>query len=331
MSAPATNRTPPGLTGRSARVLVGLVISLGLLAVAGTGSTDAADGPAALRKEVEGLSRSLQQSRDEFNSANERARSAAIAEAELADRVEAGRTRLASLRRQVAREELEVQAAGRALDRARASLARRLVEIYMAGAPRIGDLLLASGDYGDLASRSAYLEAIGDSDRVLARRVAQLRRTRVESLRAKRKSRAQIGAELVFLADEMASTAAAREEAQSTASRLARLGAVREEQIEGLKDRIATIEARQADAASGGESFLGGPYSIPTYIVMCESGGNYSALNPSSGAGGAYQILPSTWEAYGGEGLPHQAPKSEQDRIAALIWASDGPGAWVCS
>ena len=37
---------------------------------------------------------------------------------------------------------------------------------------------------------------------------------------------------------------------------------------------------------------------------MCESGGNYSALNPSSGAGGAYQILPSTWELYGGKGEP---------------------------
>ena len=58
---------------------------------------------------------------------------------------------------------------------------------------------------------------------------------------------------------------------------------------------------------------------------MCESGGNYRALNPSSGAGGAYQILPSTWRAYGGSGLPHQASKAEQDRIAAMIWADSGP------
>ena len=49
---------------------------------------------------------------------------------------------------------------------------------------------------------------------------------------------------------------------------------------------------------------------------MCESGGNYSAVNPSSGAGGAYQILPSTWELYGGQGEPQNAPKAEQDRIA---------------
>ena len=40
---------------------------------------------------------------------------------------------------------------------------------------------------------------------------------------------------------------------------------------------------------------------------MCESGGNFEAVNPSSGAGGAYQILPSTWELYGGEGDPEDA------------------------
>jgi hypothetical protein len=64
--------------------------------------------------------------------------------------------------------------------------------------------------------------------------------------------------------------------------------------------------------------------------VQCESGGDYSAVNPSSGAGGAYQILPSTWHAYGGAGLPQDAPKAEQDRIAAEIYARQGSSAWVC-
>jgi len=64
---------------------------------------------------------------------------------------------------------------------------------------------------------------------------------------------------------------------------------------------------------------------------MCESGGNYGAVNPSSGAGGAYQILPSTWDLYGGQGAPQDAPKAEQDRIAAEIWADSGGSAWVCA
>jgi transglycosylase-like protein/putative peptidoglycan binding protein len=71
-------------------------------------------------------------------------------------------------------------------------------------------------------------------------------------------------------------------------------------------------------------------YSIPAGIVQCESGGNYSAVNPSSGAGGAYQILPSTWQAYGGQGLPQDAPPAEQDRIAAAIYAHQGASAWTC-
>lgn len=73
-----------------------------------------------------------------------------------------------------------------------------------------------------------------------------------------------------------------------------------------------------------------GGYAIPASIVTCESGGNYRAVNPSTGAGGAYQILPSTWAAYGGTGLPQDAPPAEQDAIAAKIYATDGRGAWSC-
>ena len=65
-------------------------------------------------------------------------------------------------------------------------------------------------------------------------------------------------------------------------------------------------------------------------IAACESGGNWSAVNPSSGAGGAYQILPSTWATYGGQGLPQNASPAEQSRIAAAIYAHQGASAWVC-
>ncbi|MFZ0089383.1 MAG: transglycosylase family protein [Solirubrobacteraceae bacterium] len=87
--------------------------------------------------------------------------------------------------------------------------------------------------------------------------------------------------------------------------------------------------SRTSTGGSSASSTAGG-YAIPSSIVQCESGGNYSAVNPSSGAGGAYQILPSTWRAYGGQGLPQNAPKAEQDRIAGEIWAQVGSSAWVC-
>ena len=87
----------------------------------------------------------------------------------------------------------------------------------------------------------------------------------------------------------------------------------------------------QQSAQQEVDKWLGGPYSIPSYIVTCESGGNYGAVNPSSGAGGAYQILPSTWALYGGTGNPEDGSKAQQDQIAAQIWADSGAGAWVCA
>lgn len=290
------------------------------------------DRAADLRGEVESLSESLQDSRARFDAAVARASAADRRETAIASRVESSRSRLAALRLLVVDERRKAAAAGRSLARARESLAGRMVEIYMAGTPRVGDLLLASGDFGDLASRSTYLEAIGDSDRALAERVAQLRRARLESLRLARAGSAAVSSRIDELEAELVEVAAVREEARRAATGLASIQESRAGEIDRLRERIEEIESRQRPTTgSSGPSFAGGPYSIPTYIVMCESGGNYSALNPSSGAGGAYQIIPSTWEAYGGEGLPHLAPKAEQDRIAALIWANDGPGAWVCS
>jgi resuscitation-promoting factor RpfA len=64
---------------------------------------------------------------------------------------------------------------------------------------------------------------------------------------------------------------------------------------------------------------------------MCESCGNFNAVNPSSGAGGAYQILPSTWRLYGGSGAPQDASPSAQSQVAAQIWADSGSSAWACA
>jgi peptidoglycan hydrolase-like protein with peptidoglycan-binding domain len=95
----------------------------------------------------------------------------------------------------------------------------------------------------------------------------------------------------------------------------------------GIKPPTA---AAPASAAAPAAATAGSGYSIPSGIVQCESGGSYSAVNPQTGAGGAYQILPSTWQAYGGQGLPQDASPAEQDRIASEIYASQGPSAWAC-
>lgn len=71
-----------------------------------------------------------------------------------------------------------------------------------------------------------------------------------------------------------------------------------------------------------------GNYSIPTEVVMRESGGWYGSCNESSGACGAYQVLPSTWDGYGGYGSACDAPPAVQDQWAAEAYAQSGCDPW---
>lgn len=84
----------------------------------------------------------------------------------------------------------------------------------------------------------------------------------------------------------------------------------------------------QQTAGASGYAGGSGQYSIPTYIVMCESGGDYNAQNPS-GAYGAYQIMPEHWNGGVCSGLGRDP--AGQDACAARIWETSGSGAWACS
>ena len=67
-------------------------------------------------------------------------------------------------------------------------------------------------------------------------------------------------------------------------------------------------------------------------LAQCESGGNW-AINTGNGYYGGLQFSLSTWQAYGGQGLPSENSREEQIRIATLLRdASGGYGAWpACS
>lgn len=65
-------------------------------------------------------------------------------------------------------------------------------------------------------------------------------------------------------------------------------------------------------------------------IAQCESGGNWS-INTGNGFYGGLQFTLSTWRGYGGSGMPQNASRSEQIRIAEKVLAGQGIGAWpVC-
>ncbi len=65
-------------------------------------------------------------------------------------------------------------------------------------------------------------------------------------------------------------------------------------------------------------------------VAQCESGGDWH-INTGNGYYGGLQFSQSTWEANGGTGMPHQASKAEQIRVAENTLQTQGPGAWpVC-
>lgn len=62
-------------------------------------------------------------------------------------------------------------------------------------------------------------------------------------------------------------------------------------------------------------------------IAAKESSGNWQA-NTGNGYSGGLQFLPETWRSYGGVGMPHEAPREEQIRVAENVLRGQGPGAW---
>jgi septal ring factor EnvC (AmiA/AmiB activator) len=338
-----------------AGVLLGALVALILVIAPGANAADRGALEAKLsagRAEAGALAGELQASQAELAGAEAEAAQAEKHEERLSALLSEGEEREAKLSEEVTATRHRLALEKARLRRSRGALAQRLVDIYETGVPDTTSVILGSGDLEELVTRDTYLRAINESDSALARRVGETRDAvhhQVILVAAKRRQAVAYDERVHTARDQIA---AVREAAAASAAHLAEISGAREASLAQLKGDIATwiedvkkiraeearerreAEASEAEATAGAEEevgrWLGGPYSIPTYIVMCESGGNYSAVNPSSGAGGAYQVLPSTWELYGGQGEPQNAPKAEQDRIAAEIWADSGSSAWVC-
>jgi septal ring factor EnvC (AmiA/AmiB activator) len=319
-----------------------VLLAVGLLAVASARAADIGalrDKVGGARDEAAALGGEIRATQERLAATEAEATAAAARERRLTDLLRHGRERAARLAAQVGRAEAHLAAERSRLRRARRALATRLVAIYESGSPSTASVILGSGDFEELSVRTEYLERIEASDTELAARVEQVRDRVRQELELVAEAKARVDAYNERLAAARSEIAAVRGRAEDAAARLDALSAQRSASLATLKAKIGEwvgeIEAAEAASRAAAEEtvgrWLGGPYSIPTYIVMCESGGNYGAVNPSSGAGGAYQILPSTWDLYGGDGAPQDAPKAEQDRIAGEIWADSGGSAWVCA
>lgn len=73
------------------------------------------------------------------------------------------------------------------------------------------------------------------------------------------------------------------------------------------------------------------PADVWDRLAQCESGGRWD-INTGNGYYGGLQFSPSTWRAFGGSGMPHQASRAEQIRVAERTQAAQGWNAWpACS
>jgi soluble lytic murein transglycosylase-like protein len=91
---------------------------------------------------------------------------------------------------------------------------------------------------------------------------------------------------------------------------------------------IAGPAAVTQPASTATATYSGATGSFQACVIARESGGNAQAVNASSGAGGLYGFLPSTWQGLGHSGLPENASVSEQNAAFQQEYAQSGTSAW---
>jgi peptidoglycan hydrolase CwlO-like protein len=275
----------------------------------------------------------------------------------VADELAADRAKLKSVHGELVVERAQLVKLKAKLAAARALLANQLVSGYEANQPTLVSIVLSAHGFQDLLNQLNFLGRAEHEQKSLiatttaakqqatetARRLATLQSTDRRITHAAVIEQRALAGMNALLSSKQAALSKAR------AAQAAALAATRA-RAEALQHQISKVKAQQAAAAAAAAkasaqaaadaeptpptgSALGpdGGWAIPYSIVLCESGGQNDPPN-SAGASGYYQIIPSTWQEYGGTGpAAYLAPKSEQDAVAKRIWDGAGPGAWDCA
>lgn len=327
---------PMTMTGNSNRsaglrpilpMLIGVILLLSTVAVAGAASKRDRQRLEEASKRADQIERQQQMRSGQISEVQASARAAGIDEMETLARLQRSQQEKRSLVLRLGQANRDLKQAEVREARAVRILSDRLIAIYRNPRPDYIGFLLGADSFEELQTTAEYLRTVHDADQSAADRVERLRLEIAERHKEILETKTELDRQIASLQSEQEAFAAARKRAKIAVDELLAAQERGSGRLDAARDEVSQIRSE----INGTPLYGGGPYAIPTYIVMCESGGNYRALNPSSGAGGAYQILPSTWRAYGGKGLPHLASKAEQDRIAAMIWRDSGSSAWVCA
>ncbi len=110
---------------------------------------------------------------------------------------------------------------------------------------------------------------------------------------------------------------------------------------QAVGDYIASVMAAEANQTAAPQASFVSSSSYPGDFLSCvrqrESGGDYSVYNAGgSGAAGAYQFLPGTWNSIAAStgrsdlvGVdPAQAAPADQDAMAQALYAQQGAAPW---
>ncbi|WP_460795253.1 transglycosylase family protein [Nocardioides pacificus] len=96
----------------------------------------------------------------------------------------------------------------------------------------------------------------------------------------------------------------------------------------GPVDEIVRVGTKERPEAAAPTANYASGNSVWDSLAQCESGGNW-AINTGNGYYGGLQFSLSTWQAYGGTGLPSNHSRETQIAIATKLRdASGGYGAW---
>lgn len=262
-------------------------------------------------------------------------------------RLTTARAALAGAQAAVVHERAVLTALEARLARARHALSRQLVSEYEASPQNVVTVVLQARGFADLLDRLQYLHMAEGQQKTIvhATKIAKAEAEVAAVRLARLEARDQTTTDAV--ATEARAIAGMNSLLQSKRAALQRVRAIQLAELATTRARqsrlsheLSVVEAQQEAAeqsSAGGPVPYGGAgasggWAIPYQIVLCESGGQNLTPN-SAGASGYYQIIPSTWRGAGGTGpAAYLAPKSEQDRIASILW-NNGAGAsnWVCA